>query len=104
MGAMFGWRRPPASWASRLNRSTPSSFPSEVRNLIATHLRRDRSKAFQTVPMPPLPIWATRMYWFRRFLGSFAEARTSSGQFGSPGFRFAGDSAWGFDFSTFESE
>src|SRR4029078_9261900 len=62
MGAMLGWRRRAASFASRWKRSTSSSSDTR-RNLMATQRVSFLSHAFQTAPMPPLPICLTRMYW-----------------------------------------
>src|SRR5690349_3000921 len=62
MGAMLGWRRRAASLASRWKRRTSSSSETR-RNLIATQRVSFLSQAFQTAPMPPLPICLTRMYW-----------------------------------------
>src|SRR6185503_4380462 len=78
MGAMFGWRRRAASFASRWNRITSSSSETS-RNLIATQRVSFWSHAFQTAPMPPLPICLTRMYEPSWRAGSFRYWLASSG-------------------------
>src|SRR6185295_18282647 len=78
MGAMFGWRSRAASFASRWNRRTSSSSETR-RNLMATQRVSFWSQAFQTAPMPPLPICLTRMYWPSWRAGSLAWVEASSG-------------------------
>src|SRR5579884_580118 len=75
---MFGCRSRAASFASRWNRATSSSSETR-RNLMATQRVSFLSQAFQTAPMPPLPICLTRMYWPSWRVGSSANAAASAG-------------------------